>query len=70
MLATATHAVLSGNAVQRIEQSPLEQVVVSNSIPDGIACGSPKITCLSVAKLLAEAIISIHDETSVSRLFI
>jgi ribose-phosphate pyrophosphokinase len=70
VLATATHAVLSGNAVQRIDQSPLEQVVVSNSIPDGIACGSPKITCLSVAKLLAEAIISIHDETSVSRLFI
>jgi ribose-phosphate pyrophosphokinase len=48
----------------------LEQVVVSNSIPDGIACGSTKITSLSEAKLLAEAIISIHDETSVSRLFI
>jgi ribose-phosphate pyrophosphokinase len=70
VLATATHAVLSGNAIQRIEESPIEQVVVTNSIPDGNACGSSKITCLSVAKLLGEAIISIHDETSVSRLFI
>jgi phosphoribosylpyrophosphate synthetase len=44
--------------------------VVTNTIPDGNACGSQKIICLSVAKLLAEAILSIHDETSVSRLFI
>ena len=70
VLASATHAVLSGPAVQRIEKSPIEQLVVTNTIPDGIACGSPKIKCLSVAKLLAEAILSIHDETSVSRLFI
>jgi ribose-phosphate pyrophosphokinase len=70
VLASATHAVLSGRAVQRIEKSPIEQLVVTNTIPDGIACGSAKITCLSVAKLLAEAILSIHDETSVSRLFI
>ena len=70
VLASATHAVLSGPAVQRIEKSPIEQLVVTNTIPDGIACGSGKIKCLSVAKLLAEAILSIHDETSVSRLFI
>jgi ribose-phosphate pyrophosphokinase len=70
VLASATHAVLSGSAVQRIEKSPIEQLVVTNTIPDGIACGSAKIKCLSVAKLLAEAILSIHDETSVSRLFI
>ena len=67
---SATHAVLSGPAVQRIEKSPIEQLVVTNTIPDVIACGSAKIKCLSVAKLLAEAILSIHDETSVSRLFI
>ena len=70
VLASATHAVLSGSAVRRIEESPIEQLVVTNTIPAGIACGSPKIKCLSVAKLLAEAILSIHDETSVSRLFI
>ncbi|MEK6285890.1 MAG: ribose-phosphate pyrophosphokinase [Acidobacteriota bacterium] len=70
VLASATHAVLSGTAVERIEQSPIEQLVVTNTIPDGLASGSRKIKCLSVAKLLAEAILSIHDETSVSRLFI
>ena len=70
VLASATHAVLSGPAVRRIEESPIEQLVVTNSIPDGVSCGSAKIKCLSVAKLLAEAILSIHDETSVSRLFI
>ena len=70
VLASATHAVLSGPAVQRIEGSPIEQLVVTNTIPDGAAGGSTKIKCLSVAKLLAEAILSIHDETSVSRLFI
>jgi ribose-phosphate pyrophosphokinase len=70
VLASATHAVLSGSAVQRIEGSPIEQLVVTNTIPDGVSCGSTKIKCLSVAKLLAEAIVSIHDETSVSRLFI
>ncbi len=70
VLASATHAVLSGPAVRRIEESPIEQLVVTNTIPDGVACGSAKIKCLSVAQLLAEAIQSIHDETSVSRLFI
>jgi ribose-phosphate pyrophosphokinase len=70
VLASATHAVLSANAIERIEKSAIEQLVVTNTIPTGSACGSPKIKCLSVAKLLAEAILSIHDETSVSKLFI
>ena len=70
VLASATHAVLSGSAVNRIEESPIEELVVTNTIPTGTACGSRKIICLSVAKLLAEAILSIHDETSVSKLFI
>ncbi len=68
--ATATHAVLSGPAIERIEASPIKEVVVTNSIPLKEACGSEKIRCLSVAGLLAEAIVSVHDETSVSRLFI
>jgi ribose-phosphate pyrophosphokinase len=70
ILATATHAVLSGPAIQRIEASPIKELVVTNSIPIENACRSPKIRCLSVAKLLADAILSIHDETSVSKLFI
>lgn len=70
VLASATHAVLSGPAVERIEASPIREVVVTNTIPTENVCHSGKIKCLSVAKLLAEAILSIHDETSVSRLFI
>jgi ribose-phosphate pyrophosphokinase len=70
VLASATHAVLSGPAVQRIDASPLKEVVVTNTIPSENACRSPKIKCMSVAQLLAEAILSIHDETSVSKLFI
>jgi ribose-phosphate pyrophosphokinase len=69
--ACATHAVLSGPAVERIDTSALKEVVVTNSIPPSEAakqCG--RIKFLSVAKLLAEAIRSIHEETSVSVLFV
>lgn len=69
--ACCTHGVFAGNAVERICASPLEQVIATNSIPlspEGKQCG--KIKVLSVAKLLADAIRSIHDETSVSKLFI
>jgi len=69
--ACATHAVLSGPAVSRIEMSQLEEVVVTNSIPlskEAKKCS--RIKSLSIAKLLAEAIRSIHEETSVSVLFI
>jgi ribose-phosphate pyrophosphokinase len=69
--ACATHAVLSGPAVKRIDESCLKEVVFTNSIPlSEEAKKSPKIKSLSVAKLLAEAIRSIHEETSVSVLFI
>jgi ribose-phosphate pyrophosphokinase len=70
VLATATHAVFSGPALARIDDSPLEQVVVTNTIPAESVERSEKVKCLSVGKLLAEAILSIHDETSVSKLFI
>jgi len=69
--ACCTHGVFAGNAIQRICESPLEQVVATNSIPlspEGEQCG--KIKVLSVGGLLADAIRSIHDETSVSKLFI
>ena len=69
--ACATHAVLSGPAVERISNSPLREVIVSNSIPlseEAKRCG--KIRTLSVAPLLARAVQSIHEETSVSILFV
>jgi ribose-phosphate pyrophosphokinase len=69
--ACATHAVLSGPAVERIEASPLKEVVFTNSIPlSEEARQSSKIRSLSVAPLLARAIQSIHEETSVSSLFV
>ena len=68
--ACATHAVLSGPAVERIANSRLEQVVVTNTIPlRDDALGVPKIKVLSIAGLLGRAIESIHMETSVSTLF-
>lgn len=69
--ACCTHGVFAGNAIQKICASPLEQLVITNSIPllpAGKECS--KIKVLSVARLLAEAIRSIHEETSVSKLFI
>ena len=70
IVASCVHAVLSGNAIERIANSPLEKVVITNTVPADKARASEQYECLSVAPLLAEAIKSIHDETSVSRLFI
>jgi ribose-phosphate pyrophosphokinase len=68
--ACATHAVLSGPAVERIATSRLEQVIVTNTIPlQDEAAKVEKIKVLSIAGLLGRAIESIHMETSVSRLF-
>src|SRR5262245_26136233 len=69
--ACATHPVLSGPAVERIEKSQLEEVVVTNTIllpNEKRKC--KRIRTLSVGKLLADAVAAIHDETSVSGLFI
>jgi ribose-phosphate pyrophosphokinase len=68
--ACASHAVLSGPAVERIANSRLEQLVVTNTIPlREDAQKLPKIKVLSIAGLLGAAIESIHMETSVSTLF-
>jgi ribose-phosphate pyrophosphokinase len=68
--AGASHAVLSGPAIERIAASRLEQLVVTNTIPlNETAQKLPKIKVLSVAGLLGAAIESIHMETSVSTLF-
>ena len=70
ILACGVHPVLSGPAIERIKVSPIEEVVVTNSIPvtDGKRLSS-RITVLTVAPLLGEAIRRIHDEESVSTLF-
>ncbi len=69
--ACATHAVLSGPAVERIENSEIEEVIVTNSIPLGDHADScRRIKVLSVAPLLAKAIQSIHEDGSVSTLFV
>ncbi|HXK16817.1 MAG TPA: ribose-phosphate pyrophosphokinase [Polyangiaceae bacterium] len=71
VFACATHGVLSGPAVQRIEESPLEQVVVTNSIaPSPETRASKKIRYISIARLLGEAIRRIHNSDSVSSLFV
>jgi ribose-phosphate pyrophosphokinase len=69
--ACCTHPVLSGQAVSRIEDSSLKELVLTDTIPlkeEGKSC--KKIKVLSVAELIGEAIRSIHEESSVSRLFV
>jgi ribose-phosphate pyrophosphokinase len=69
--AAITHPVLSGPAVKRISESPLEELVVTDSIPlrdDAVEC--PKIRVESIASLLGEAIRRINNEESVSSLFV
>jgi len=71
VFACAVHGVLSGPAIDRIEKSPLDQMIVTNSIPlreEAQQC--KKIVVLSVARLLGQAIRNIHEETSVSSLFV
>lgn len=68
VIASSAHGVFSGNAIEYIEKSPIERILITNSIP--LKRKSPKITVLSVANLLAEAIKRIHTNESVSALFV
>jgi ribose-phosphate pyrophosphokinase len=69
--AAATHAVLSGPAVERIANSVLEEVVVSDTIPlSAAAQATGKFQVLGVSRLLGEAIKRIHNGDSVSSLFV
>lgn len=69
--ACATHAVLSGPALERINESCLKEVLVTNSIPVAEKLKDcPKLRPLSIAELLAEAIRRIHGDESVSSLFV
>ncbi len=66
-----THPVFSGRAIEQLADSDIEQIIVTNTIPlRGNARGLNKIRVLSIAPLLAKAIKSIHEETSVSSLFV
>jgi len=71
VLACAVHGVLSGPAIERLEKSPIDKMIVTNTIPQSKASEAcSKIQVLSVARLLGQAIKSIHEETSVSSLFV
>ena len=66
--ACCTHPVLSGPAIERLEASPIKELVATNTIPmDGKVCS--KLQVLSVAPLVGEAILRIHQDASVSKLF-
>jgi len=71
VMACTTHPVLSGPAIKRLEESPLSQIIVTDTIPlnqEARQCSKMKV--LSVAKLLGQAIYNIHTESSVSDLFV
>ena len=64
-----THPLLLGRAAQRLEKAPLERVIVTNTIPIPPEKRIDKLQVLSIGRLLADAILAIHNESSVSRLF-
>lgn len=69
IIACATHPIFSGNACERIMNSAIDQVVVTNSVPfDSNRC--PKVTVLDISPILGEAIRRIHSNESVSTLFV
>ncbi|MGH7843583.1 MAG: ribose-phosphate pyrophosphokinase, partial [Candidatus Binatia bacterium] len=71
IIGCCTHAVLSGAAIQKITESPIEELVVTNSVPLSVeAQACRKIKVLSVARLIAEAIRRTHEEESISSLFV
>lgn len=69
VLAAATHAVLSGNATQRLQDSPLSKVIVTNSLPIPPEKGFPKLQVVSVGTIIADAIRAVFEDQSVSGIF-
>lgn len=67
--ACATHTVLSGPAVQRLKESPIKEVVVTNTLPLPSEKQIEKIKVVSIAPLFAQTILNVHEEKSVSELF-
>jgi len=70
VLASSSHAVLSGRSIERIEESPLGQLIVTDSIPLTPERRSGKIVVLPIAELMGKAIRNIHEESSVTSLFV
>jgi ribose-phosphate pyrophosphokinase len=70
VFACATHGILSGPAIERLKKAPIERIIVTNTVAIAAPKLLPNITVLSVANLLGKAIQSIHEETSVSNLFV
>jgi len=70
VLASSSHAVLSGDAIDRIAKSAVSKLIVTDSIPLAPEKRIDKIVVLSIADLLAKAIRNIHEETSVTSLFV
>jgi ribose-phosphate pyrophosphokinase len=70
VLASSSHAVLSGKAMEKMDESPLSRLIVTDSIPLGNRRASEKIVVLSIAELMAKAIRNIHEEASVTSLFV
>ena len=66
----ATHGVFSGDAIQNLKQSIIQEIVVTNTINMPKEKYFDKITVLSIASLIGEAIQRIHEEKSVSSLFL
>ncbi|WP_239618976.1 ribose-phosphate diphosphokinase [Cohnella mopanensis] len=67
--ACCTHPVLSGPAIERLDASPIVEIVVTDTIPLRQPCHTDKVKVLSVAPLIAEAIVRIHEKQSISKLF-
>jgi ribose-phosphate pyrophosphokinase len=66
--AVCTHAILSGDAIERIENSPLEELIVSDSIP--LKRESSKIRVLTCANLFADVMINVQENNSISGKFL
>jgi ribose-phosphate pyrophosphokinase len=67
--AACTHALLSGKAVERINVSPMKELIVTDTIPYREELGVERLRVLSVAPIFAEAVRMIHDERSIATLF-
>ncbi len=70
IFACATHGILSGPATERLRNAPIEEIILTNTVPLDGSKKLPNMKVLSVAGLLGTAIQSIHEETSVSNLFV
>ncbi|CAB4647048.1 unannotated protein [freshwater metagenome] len=69
MRVLATHGLLSGPAIERLKAAPVEEVVVTNTIPIPEEKRFDRLTVLSIATIIADALDAVFEDTSVSELF-